>query len=374
MLQSPHMSDFIFFRLLPEIILDNNADSTQIKYAYYDGIKAYREGMLALRDFDPKTVSLEKIHQIDRERNNLHSQIKRLGNFLGITDKEIFAELMLTQETLEKYQLPEFHLVSRDDLTIARSDDRLNSMMGYEPDEFEEADYQLTDEDDHGNQYATANDLKKGEFGILFERSVRCAVRSPNPDIFTTRGNLLPMIDRGSEERIRRAKRFAADHGFKLLHYSEFMHEYTEDIIAIVVDEDTFQRAVNLLEQNRNEYGIRLNDMDPEIVERDWQESQTYIEKKLAELSGQLGPFVHVIYDNAWNKTHTPNYRDQEQAIIESIEKQGYTFDGDSIKKKENFAEHVSRKGLKSKERRQLERQNNEDDPASEKNPFKKIR
>ncbi len=369
------MPDYLFFKSISSTFsdLDPKNDKDKIEDIYYDALTQYQNGVKALRNFDLKKVGDSKITAIDNERKRLHDQIKQLGQLLGKSEQEVYAEIIILNHDLKEYELPEFKLISRDELNEARMEEHFHEIASQNTDLSEDeesytADWEeVADINDEGKELTTVFDLKKGEFGIIFERHVSKAVRTPNPEIITTRGTLVDMDTHGTQERIRRAKRFAADQGLKLLHYGSFAHEYTEDTFAVVVNEESLGKAVDAIKRSRSEYGIRLTDMDQVIIEKDWEEYKKAIDEQLNNRI-ELGPFAQMIYEHEWKQAHEPGYRGTDLDIIKEIQKQGYELRGTSIVRSGEQTEHLTRKQRRKQER---EQQMEDDYPESEKNPFK---
>src|SRR3989338_10367959 len=94
------------------------------------------------------------------------------------------------------------------------------------------------------------------------------------------------MDTRGMLEQIRRAVRLANDLNLKLLFHESFAHEYVEDVYAIVVTNKSIDRIASVIRENREQYGIREQDMNREQVEQDWNEDQKKIQQWLAARGG----------------------------------------------------------------------------------------
>ncbi|MFZ6014774.1 MAG: hypothetical protein ACOYUZ_00245 [Patescibacteria group bacterium] len=368
------MSDFLFFEPLKEdfLSLDPYRDKETINSLYWTAHKKYRDAIKELQKFNLKDITAHKLTLIDRERNFLHNQMKELGGLLGKTESEVFADLYNLTEDLTEYQLPEFKIYSRNSFDDMYANDSLEEFFSDERAQIGQNTWIEPDvqKDDRGNEFELVDDLAKDEFGIIFERKISAAVKPPDPNLISTRGSLVDMDRLGTDERIRRAKRFAADYGLKLLKYYAFSHEYTETVYAIVADKDSLGKIIDAIKRSRSEYGIRISDMDQKILELDWQEYQKKVQERLNDLG--LGPFARMLYDHVWKRINEPGYHITTEEIISEIEKQGYEIRDGRIKKIHESNEPHRRKGLKAKERRGLEREEHTDDyPESEQNPFR---
>ncbi len=371
------MPEYILFEPLDEAFHslkpDNNKD--EIEELYWTAQRRYREALKELHKLSHKDLPRHKFALIDKERNRLHKQIIKLGGMLGKTEREIFADLFKLTDSLAEYKLPEFKIISRDTFTELRLFDDTEELLDQQSSNMNKGhkNEPNTEKNDQGNEYQVVRDLAKDEFGVLFEREISAAVKIPDPAIIKTRGMLVEMDRLGTKERIRRAKRFAADHGFKLLKHVSFAHEYTERVYGIVADKASINKLVNLIRENREEYGIRISDMDENIIESDWQNYQNSVRERLRKMHG-LGPFAQILYEHEWKRINEPGYNVSEGEIISEITGQGYGISDGEITKTTKNPELKQKKGMKAKDRRKLERARSKQDaeyPFSENNPFK---
>jgi len=318
---------------------------------YAAALRDYRTLIHNFRAIDFATLSAAEALRWDTQRSRLHNRLKLLGRQIGKTEKTVFAEILGCDRDLSEYGLPEFGLIGREDLAENRFFEQgpgdYTGHIGQSEMEAESSAGNSV----RGKGYREVNDLRPGEIGLVFVRQVSKAVKLPNPDVITTRGNLMEMDGPTTREAIRRAKRFAAENGYMLLRYNTFAHEYTEDIYAIVVDEDSLNLATDQIKRMRNEYGIREEDMPREVIDMDWREHQTRIDLELEDRFGRLPAEVgRMLYDHEWRRVNDPNYLLSDTEVRQELQR---VLRSNNFKLVDGKVVRVSRR---AKDRREQER------------------
>lgn len=275
-------------------------DVSEQQNAYWDILHRYQKAKEYIKKQEDRFGrGHSEIGECSWALNKLHNQLKELGHALHKSEKEVFADILDRSKNLDNYELPEFTIISRENLNLNRL---------YSLEDEEEQDLDPVEHEYYGEKHeAFVHDLKKGEVAILFAKKISAAVREPDNNIMTTRGNLVSMQTKGEKERFRRAIRLARKLNAKILDYYEFAHEYTERIIGIVVDQDSIESVAQMIRQNREEFGIREEDMPSEIIEREWADYQAAIDLKLKghSLSEES---ARIIFDDQWRRIHEPDY------------------------------------------------------------------
>ncbi|OGH74082.1 MAG: hypothetical protein A3C90_02230 [Candidatus Magasanikbacteria bacterium RIFCSPHIGHO2_02_FULL_51_14] len=291
-------------------------DPNRLQDAYYNLLGRYSSMKQILLKLLRKREDPQVIIWFDNIRNQIHIQLKDIGQRIGKSESEVFADILGESRDLREYDLPEFTLIQRDALNDTRLDEALRATVNVEP-------WKITPEERKIQDIPVkrvVDDLEKGEMGIVFAKRIAAAVRPPDQrDLLTTRGNLVSMDTRGMLEQIRRAVRLANDLNLKLLFHESFAHEYVEDVYAIVVTNKSIDRIASVIRENREQYGIREQDMNREQVEQDWNEYQKKIQQWLAA-SGRNSEIMKILYDHSWRRIHDPSYRETDRSVWKSIE------------------------------------------------------
>jgi hypothetical protein len=325
--------------------------NTEVEDMYYDALNDYRAFVRNFRQKDFSSLTADQALRLDTQRNRLHDRAKLLGRQLGKTEKTVFAEILAMDQDLAEYGLPEFGLITRDNLNEKRQLDILPAGECLEQKNPVEPEDFSVKKDSEGREYREVGDLQPEEVGLVFARHVERAVRLPDRSVITTRGNLMDMADRTTREAIRRAKRFAAEQGRKLLHYHVFTHEYVEDVYAVVADQVSLDSVADQIKRSRGEYGIREEDMPSEVIEADWREYQSRIDFELERRFGMLPAGVgELLYSNVWRSINDPNYRSKQSDIEKELER---ILKSNNFKLVDGQAVRIIRK---AKERREAER------------------
>ena len=324
-----------------------------VRLMYEDALDDYRSMLDRLRTVKFATLDAREAKRLDEERDRLHDRVKLLGQQLGKTEKAVFADILLCDRDLSDYELPEFKLLGRKEFLESQYIDSLN----LDPLDVPEP-YVGVETDDLGKEYQTVDDLMPDEVGIIFARNVSKCISLPGEN--DRRFAPLNMDDRTSKESVRRAVRFAADNGYKLLRYNTGCHNYSEHVFAIVVDQENLNLATDQIKRSRSEYGIRQEDMTTDVLEKDWQEHQKEVDFDIKSYYIQYPPELgHILYNQVWRKLNDPDYRTTDEMEMIEVEK---ALKANGYKLKDGKAFKVIDK---AKERRGAERERSEEEKIS---------
>ncbi len=238
---------------------------------------------------------------LERDRRALHEQTIAIAHAAGRAGREVFGSHAGERQISASRVIPEFETITRDDLLDARlneGDDgsgprrkpELRTVEGVE-------------------DVPVVRDMRNGDVGIVFARRVSNRVPSYSQMASAARskgysryqGPDVDMEDRGERERVRRAARLAKELGVPLLLVNDFSHNYSVDTVAIVADEASFDRIACEIRARRPEFGIRPEDMEADVVDRDWKDHLKVVES--------LHPETRRVYDHLYRKLHDPDYR-----------------------------------------------------------------
>ena len=270
--------------------------------------KAFRAATARYREFVEFHDTMSREHPgapslpgLERDRRILHEQTIAIAHAAGRAGREVFGSHAGERQTAAARVIPEFETMTRDDILDSRlnlhddgsgtrQEPELRTVEGIE-------------------DVPVVHDMRNGDVGIVFARRVRNRVPSYSQLASAMRskgyaryqGPDVDMEDRGERERVRRAARLAKELGVPLLLVSDFSHNYSVNTVAIVADEASFDRIAGEIRARRAEFGIRPEDMETDVVDRDWEDHAKVVES--------LHPETRRVYDHLYRKLHQPDYR-----------------------------------------------------------------
>lgn len=281
---------------------------------YQDALRRYQELTSRFNEFtrthrgDPASVGLEHARRV------LHEQLILLAQAAGHAGRETFDRG--TSEGRERVTrvLPGFQSIVREDAFDALE---WNPRDGVDPVRVPEIE---TVEGVDG--VSVVRGLGEDEVGIVFARRVTCRVPSLSGLARSTQtqgyarysGPDVDMEVRGERERVRRAARLAKELGVPLVEMGTFSHNYREVAYGVVVDSKTFERVASEIRARPTEFGIRPEDLDAEVVERDWQSYQENVDRV-------LGFEGKAVYEHMYRKLNDPQYRISDKRFVAEQEK-----------------------------------------------------
>lgn len=251
----------------PDEIRRITADQDQnVREDFYESaLKRYRKFVSFVDEATRNNPGAAGNETLDRERRTLHEQIFQIALDIGKAGNEVFVDLLELQRNLQEYGLPEFRVISGAEGSPEYADigDDVNEGERYLGEIAGIADVPLVSQ------------TKKDQVCIAFVDRYETAVRDRDSiDMTSTRGFLVPMERRGDQERLRRAARFAKYINMPLTNIGFFSHEYVHSTYALVVEVQDLDRVASALRDQREEFGIRAEDLDPKMVEQDWRDYQ----------------------------------------------------------------------------------------------------
>lgn len=285
--------------------------------------------------------------RLDNEKNRMHSHLKRIGGELGKSQSEVFSDIMGMEGDLSDYGLPEFKVINHEGMQQSLGRGSFEGEIGVEEDieiEGEIAKYMV-------------RDLGKNKVAIIFTREDFVGLVPPNPhrkgyERSMFRG--IPMHLSGIEEIKRRVVRFANDNDLPVFMDDFFSHNFSSHTYGVVVDKENFDRMVSRIRDNRERYGIRPEDLDQEIVERDWEKYKKEIAERLVDLEKFMGvDAARYFFECKWNEHFDPGTRMlTDEEFLEEMYRREY-IDAERREKgfpqredsRDNYHEYVDREG-----------------------------
>ncbi|PIR04059.1 MAG: hypothetical protein COV59_02650 [Candidatus Magasanikbacteria bacterium CG11_big_fil_rev_8_21_14_0_20_39_34] len=86
-------------------------DNEKLQNQYDDLLKQYRKLMERVKALEEEGSGRDAIAYIDSFRNSVHNELKAAGRKLGKGESAVNCEILASQENLDEYGLPEFHLI-----------------------------------------------------------------------------------------------------------------------------------------------------------------------------------------------------------------------------------------------------------------------
>lgn len=293
------------------------------EFLYYNLLSQYKTISQRLKGFpvgDPENLSL------DIQKNKIHSHLKRIGGELGKSQSEVFSDIIGNEGDLSDYGLQEFKVINykgkKDLFAHSFSEGDSEGDIPFEEDveiEGERAKYMV-------------GDLRKDQMAIIFIREDFVGLVPPNPHRKWYRRSMfrdLPMHVAGTEEIKRRVVRFANDHDLPIFINDLVSHNFSSHTYGVVVDNENFDRIVSSLRNNREKYGIRPEDLDQEVVERDWEKYKIEIADRLVPMENFMGVnAARYFFERKWEEHFSPNTPMlSDEQLLENMYKKGYITD-----------------------------------------------
>lgn len=296
-------------------VLLHEKDPTQRKQAYQNALDRYRDFVRymdeQLRQHPDPTLTT----QLNRDRTILHEQAMQIARYAGKTGREFFADLISREANLASRGLPEFQTLTWEQIDR----DLYGDEDGLENHASERAT--VTNTIEGVEDVPVVHTLAKGEIGVVFFRAVTVAIPSYE-DLQEIRdsngyvrllGTKFALEAQGDPERIRRAARLAKKTSRPLLVSSDFSHNYRTMVYAIVVDKGSLDEVAGELRNHRETFGIRMEDLDADIVAADWEEYQRNVARTFSKED-------RVLFDHTYRKMHDPAYRVTDRELLHAWE------------------------------------------------------
>lgn len=317
--------------------------------AYENLLREYKEISLRLNSLLPGD---ERYVRIDQKKNDIHNNLKREGLKLGKSEREVFADIMGEEENLASDGLPEFSVAN-----ITQEDQFFGASSFYKDEEEDDEPVQESFEIQGEFAPQVVSRLRKGEFVIIFAEKEFIGLIPPNTSpqraYERSRFRSIPFHLQGVEEKERRAVRFAKEAGCPVFRDSLFSHNYARERTGVVVNEENFYTTITLLRDNRDKYGIREEDLDPEVVERDWERYKEELVESLKPLEEFMGEnAARYFFEYMWNKYFNPDTRMlSDKELLQEMYKKGYISEDrletgfPQYQNDEFYNEYIDRKG-----------------------------
>jgi|GEM_PF-2264509 len=97
---------------------------------YKQLVRQYVEKMKELRKAERKREDDSIVLFIDRERNEIHNQLRKLAPSIGKSAGDIYLDILFHEKSLQEYQLPEFSITRAGDVFIDVGDHNLFLLDG----------------------------------------------------------------------------------------------------------------------------------------------------------------------------------------------------------------------------------------------------
>jgi hypothetical protein len=196
---------------------------------------------------DPEVA--EKISELDKERHDLHLRLVEAGKFFDKDEKDVLIDIVRRNRTLEEYGLPEFSILTPDDISktgewhdpyVFGVDEKAGL-----PEEITFKYYRKPNKNSIDEAYRV---IPENKFVLLFE-----------VDYITTDENGED-IENGPEdhtERSSRAYRLAKEAGGEILrlHDSDY-HTASVSIFGVTFDKKDFEKVVQLIRDNPQKFRL----------------------------------------------------------------------------------------------------------------------
>jgi len=275
-------------------------DPRDTENLYRTLLRQYRE--ISERFMDPNLVPGGfEYFELDREKNRIHKSVKRIGAQLLKPEAEVFSDIVGSSMNLSDSELQEFEVINHTKMEV-------DPFVYGEPEAgiFFEEDVEIEGE----RAPRVVRSLTKDQIAIIFTRENSVAILPPAPRLEGYERSSfahIPLHLPGTKEVIRRAIRFARDNDCPIFLGSYFSHNFSSNTYGVVVDSENFYRMVSILRNHREEYGIREQDLDSEIVKKDqknYEKEVTEGLKPLAEFMGEDA--ARYLFDYEWKKHFVP--------------------------------------------------------------------
>ncbi|MDO8435202.1 MAG: hypothetical protein Q7S89_00785 [bacterium] len=287
------------------------------KRSYAEMVDRYHDIFGFLKELEAK--SLSGGIEVDRMRNRLHKQLLKVGSALGKDAADVQADLLRREGNLAEYKLPEYGILSGEDIFEGSSYDQ-SAFGGLEIDRKRQgfsrdlSEVDLLDhkrshremfEDFYGADFAkqsvssrwqrievppfgeipVVETLQPNEVAVLFGIYFTVAIGNDS----------CPMVPADFPERLRRAVVAARELGGGLFMRTIGAYHDTTTVMGVVVDAARLESdVIGLLRDQKARFGIRKEDMDLQVVEHDRKEE---IEDVKSQFSEQGAPFLKEYLD-----------------------------------------------------------------------------
>lgn len=232
---------------------------------------------------------------LNKGRDDLHKQLERLGKQLGKTKDMVLADVMAREGNLGEYLLPEYGVLTCDQLDEDGAQFGGNTYDDVRRGRFVHAIPSATALENRRklDEWRRENDIpERGvetrsftapvvgmpgeqEFSVGL-RSGEAAIIFGNTFTVDIQQDPVEITPPGYPERVRRAIRAVETLRARGVNARTFMHTVgayhdTVTVVGIAVPVDAIPvDVVGLLRDNRSEYGVRLEDMDARTVEEEY--------------------------------------------------------------------------------------------------------
>ena len=232
---------------------ENDAEKNQQDYDYL--INSYHRTTLKMKAIQRRypvpgdSELIEKIHEMDTERHEIHIRLLEIGGKLGKDKGDILVDIVREQRTLEEYGLPEFSILTEEDI-IKTDDYHQPYYFNLDTDRDSKEDWK-TDWKGRSDWESIRSDEKK-EDGIP-------------KDTFMLVFAIVPIEGYGGDElepedytvRLRRARRLAKQMGGEVFEKRDSgYHEATAKILGVIFPKKDMEKVAGVIRSNPERFRL----------------------------------------------------------------------------------------------------------------------